>query len=112
MFKQKILKTPIKDFQLENNLDGYRRDKRLTKEDIKAIIQDKPVQFVIADVGHELEIISIDQCFKLWKAEVEKHLADASKHNRLEDYPDEYLYFASKWIAEDLSPIILLEKQH
>ncbi|QKG52366.1 hypothetical protein [Hymenobacter sp. BRD67] len=112
MFKQKVLKTPIKDFQLGNNLDGYRRDKPLTKEDIKVIIQDKPIQFIIADVGHELEIISSDQCFNFWKYEVKKHLADASKRNRLEDYPDEYLYFASKWIAEDSSPIILLEKQH
>lgn len=122
VFKQIILQIPIKDFQLGNNLDSYKRNKWLTKEDVKVILQAGPVQFAVADVGHELEITDADQCFKFWKAEVEKHLADASKKHRkkfrpkewprLEDYPDEYMYFASKWIAEGLNPIILLEKHH
>jgi hypothetical protein len=106
------METPIKDFQLGNDLASYRRENRLTKEELRVILQAGPVLFAIADVGHELEIIDITQCFKFWKAEAEKHLADPSKPSRLEDYPDEYLYFASKWIAEDLSSIILLEKHH
>ncbi|MFD1872452.1 hypothetical protein [Hymenobacter bucti] len=111
-FKQKIMETPIKDFQLGNNLDSYQREKRLTKEELNVILQAGPVLFAVADAGHELEVIDTSQCFKFWKSEVEKHLADPSKLSRLEDYPDEYLYFASKWIAEDSSPIILLEKHH
>ena len=103
---------PIKDFQLGDGLGSYRREKRLTKEELKVILQAGPILFVIADVGHELEVIDTGQCFKFWKAEVEKHLTDPSKPSRLEDCPDEYLYFASKWIAENLSPIILLEKHH
>ncbi len=106
------MRMPIKDFQLGDGLGSYRREKQLTKEELKVILQAEPILFAIADVGHELEVIETDQCFKFWKAEVEKHLADPSKPARLEDYPDEYLYFASKWIAEDLSPITLLEKHH
>ena len=112
VFKQIIERMPIKDFQLGNDLNGYKREKRLIAEEIKDILQAGPVLFAIADVGHELEVIETGQCFKFWKAEVEKHLADPSKPARLEDYSDEYLYFASKWIAEDLSPIVLLEKHH
>jgi hypothetical protein len=112
VFKQKIMETPIKDFQLGNNLDSYRRAEWLTKEGIKTILRTGPILFAIADVGHELEIVDSDQCFRFWKTEVEKHLADPSKNSRLEDYPDEYLYFASKWLIENSSLIILLEKQH
>jgi hypothetical protein len=112
MSKQTIMETPIKDFQLGDGLDSYRREKRLTKEELKIILQAGPILFAIADVGHELEIINTSKCFKFWKTTVEKHLANPSQLSRLEDYPDEYLYFASKWTAEDLSPIILLEKQH
>ncbi len=106
------MRMPIKDFQLGNNLDGYQREKQLTKTELEAILQVAPILFAIADVGHELEVIDIDQCFKFWKAEAEKHLADPSKPARLEDYPDEYLYFASKWVAENSGPVILLEKHH
>lgn len=110
IYNQKIPQTPVKDYQLGNGLDTYKRDRSLTKESIKEILQSGPIQFLIADVGHKLEIIDASQCFKFWKAEVEKHLAD--KPTRLEDYPNEYLYFASKWIAQGLSPVILLEKHH
>ncbi len=107
---QKILQTPVKDFQLGNGLDTYRRNRQLTRENIKVILQKNSIQFLIADVGHKLEIIDASQCFTFWKAEVEKHLA--SKSTRLEDYPDEYLYFASEWVAEGLNPVLLLEKHH
>ena len=109
---RKILVTPIKDFQLGNNLDSYKRTGSRTKEAVKNILQTGPVQFAIADVDRELEIVDTDRCIKFWREEVEKHLAEASKKCRLEDFPDEYMYFASKWIAEGSSPIILLEKHH
>ncbi len=112
VLKRKILETPIKDFQLGNDLANYKRAGSLTKEGIKDILQTGPVRFAVADVGHELEIVDADQCFIFWKAEAEKHLADSLKGHRLEDFPDEYIYFASKWLADGDSPIILLEKQH
>jgi hypothetical protein len=109
---RKILATPIKDFQLGNDLDSFRRAGSLTREAIKDILQTGPVQFVVADVGHELEIVDTERCVKFWREEVEKHLAEASKKCSLEEFPDEYMYFASKWLAKGSSPIILLEKQH
>lgn len=107
---QMILQIPVKDFQLGNGLDTYRRNRQLTGENMKSILQKKPVQFLIADVGQKLKIIDASQYFTFWKAEVEKHLA--SKSARLEDYPDEYFYFASEWVAEGLNPVFLLEKYH
>ena len=108
--KRIIQHTPIKDYQLGTHLTDYKRDKQLTKADIAAMLQTGPVWFAIADVGHELHLIEPEQCFKFWKLGIKEHLADVP--SRLEDFPDEYFYFASHWVAEGARPIILLEKHH
>ena len=105
-----IQHTPIKDYQLGAHLEDYKRDKGLTKAGIEAMLQVGPVWFAVADVGHELHLIEPAQCFNFWKSDIKQHLADIP--SRLEDFPDEYFYFASHWIAEGAMSIILLEKQH
>jgi hypothetical protein len=102
--------TPVKDFQLGAHLNDYKRDRQLTKAEVNLVLKAGSVWFVIADVGHELRLVEPAQCFKFWQQEVSQHLADGP--GRLEDFPDEYLYFASFWVAEGARPIILLEKYH
>ena len=74
------------------------------------MLQAGPIWFAVADVGHELRLIELDQCVKFWKLDGKPHVAENS--GRLEDFPDEYLYFASHWVAKGARPIILLEKHH
>ena len=108
--KRIIQQTPIKNYQLAIHLEEYKRGKGLTKTEIEAMLQVGPVWFAVADVGHELHLIEPAQCFKFWKLDVKQHLADMP--SRLEDFPDEYFYFASHWIAKGAKSIILLEKHH
>lgn len=83
----------------------------LGSADIRELLRAGEVRFVVADVGHPLNWISQSNCFAIWRQEVQPHLAEPGQKVKLEQFPDQYLYFASRW--EDGShPIILLSKMH
>ena len=94
----------------KENIDASRNG-YLTSDEIKMLLRDSPVQFIVADIGHKLEWISLDSSFDFWKVEVKPHLADHFQN--FENFPDSYAYVASAWtgaIASNL--VILLEKYH
>jgi hypothetical protein len=70
------------------------------------------VRFVVADVGKPLEWIPNNQRYDFWKDEVKAHLAAPESKAFLEEFPDEYCYFASEWNSYDGDTIILLSKAH
>lgn len=81
-------------------------------EAIRDLLRLGTVRFVIADVGLELHWISEDHCFEAWKLEVKPHLAEPEDQRvHLDEFPDEYAYFASHW-EDGSTPIIVLWKRH
>ncbi|MCC6279651.1 MAG: hypothetical protein IT262_03560 [Saprospiraceae bacterium] len=82
----------------------------LTKEQIRQILKETPVEFVVADVGLRLKWVEASQCYSFWKSEAESHIADGDLIN-IDSFPDKFAYVASEWQANGGIPIILLEKQ-
>lgn len=80
-------------------------------EAIRDLLRLGTVRFVVADAGLELHWLSEDHCFEVWKQEVKPHLAEPEQQAYLEDFPDEYFYYASHW-EDGSTPIILLWKMH
>jgi hypothetical protein len=84
----------------------------LTEDDIRSLLRSGNIQFVIVNVGASSCWIQPSECFQFWKDELQPHLAREATVI-LEEFPDEYCYFASQWDGGDpASPIVVIEKQH
>ncbi len=83
----------------------------LTAFDIRTLLQAGSVWFVVANIASPLRWVSVGECFRFWKAEVQSRVADPGGA-RLEDFPGEYCYFASEWAEEDGPPVVLPAVAH
>ena len=84
----------------------------LTPTNIRDLLKQGEVYFIIADVGQKLLWIQPAECYEFWKSEVEKHVAINLDNINLEDFPGNYAYIASKWTSYAHIPVVLLEKIH
>ena len=84
----------------------------LSSSDIIELFRVGRVRFVIADIGRRLQWVSPAVCYDFWKSEAKMHIAEPNVELYLQDYPDEYCYFASEWRADDGKPIVVLSKWH
>ena len=89
-----------------------RRIRNLDRENIRELMKQTPIVFVLADVGKKLNWINPDKCHQFWKEEVLEHLADNPDKIYLDDFPGDYTYIASEWAIESKETIVLLEKAH
>lgn len=95
----------------EGDIDAE-RTRHLTDKNIQEILSASPVEFVIADVGLNLQWISLEKTFDFWKNELKPHLANGMGGFQLDKFPGNYAYVASEWSGDNLTKIILLEKYH
>jgi hypothetical protein len=79
--------------------------------EIRKLLREGRVRFVVADVGLQLVWISDTECFNYWKREVQLHLATPESRASLDDFPGNYFYRASLW-HDGGPPIVLLSKCH
>lgn len=96
------------------NYEGFidlKRIKYINLIEIKELLNQYPVEFVIADIGKKLKWISIENCYDHWVNEIKKHIAYDYDIINIEEYPESYAFIASIWKNEKQS-IILLEKYH
>jgi hypothetical protein len=76
-----------------------RRLRPLSSDDIRALLRGGGVRFIFANPGAPLTWAQGPEVFKVWKTEVEPHLAAPDAEVLLEQFPGEYAYFASLWTA-------------
>ena len=88
------------------------KEKYLDKAEIRELLKQALVEFVIADVGSELKWITADNCYKFWKAEVQDRVIDNPRKFYPAYFADNYAYIASLWAGINKQSIILLEKSH
>jgi len=87
--------------------------RQLRFSDVADLLRAGKIRFVVADIGSRLQWITPEECYTFWKSEVKPHIAEPEAQSRLEDFPDEYCYFASEWkTANGGDPIVLLTKSH
>jgi hypothetical protein len=84
----------------------------LNSKDIRELLKINLVQFVIADVGHKLEWLKIEDCYKLFKNEFSNHIIENPLAIDLPSLKGEYGYLASSWSGEFKTSIVLMEKFH
>jgi hypothetical protein len=70
------------------------------------------VEFVIADVGLNLQWIIVEKCYEFWKSEVTEHLADDLNKIFMDEFPGNYAYISSLWKGGTEGLVILIEKFH
>lgn len=63
----------------------------LEQQDIRQLLRDGPVTFVVADMGAPLRWLNGDAVFEFWKREVRPRVLGTERF-RLEDFPGEYGY--------------------
>jgi hypothetical protein len=107
-----VTRLPITELRTKEGIPvGAERVRDLDREHTGKLIREGPVQFVVTDVGAPLTWIAPSRCYEFWKREVQPHLYDETRP-RLENYPDEYFYFASEWRLESGDRTVVLETVH
>jgi hypothetical protein len=86
------------------------RGRPLSSADIRDLLREDPVQFVVVDIGLKPRWIGLDDCYRFWMDEVQPHLAepDAKVTNN-----GVYCYWAFEWHSDEVgSPIVVLEQRY
>ena len=89
------------------------RGRALSSEDVRELLRNGPVQFVVVDVGVKPRWIEVEDCYRFWMDEVKLHLIEPGAKVILDELPECYGYWASEWLREEVTtPIVLLEQCH
>src|SRR5262245_61103184 len=107
-----VIELPLHELWDHSGTVAAERSRPLSAQDIRCLLGDGPVRFVVVDVGGKPDWVPESRCHLFWKGEVQPHLADPDQRAVLEDFPGGYCYFASEWTGPDGPPIIVLERYH
>ncbi len=89
------------------------RIRDLGVDDIRSLLRQGSVQFVIANVGSALDWIHPGLSFDFWRNVAQDRIVSPNARGfRLEDFPGQYCYRATLWTTNDAGDIILLEMFH
>ncbi len=89
------------------------RVRNLSVDDIKSMLRQGAVQFVVANVGSPLDWIHPDLSFDFWRKLAKQRIVSADADGfSLDDFPGGYCYFAGLWRTPDAGDIIVLETHH
>jgi hypothetical protein len=106
-----VTQLPLTTLWINNVEVSALRERYLDTTEIRELLKQMPLVFIIADVGKELQWIEKDKCFAFWKEEVEIHVANDIHKIILDDFMDGYAFIASQWTSEE-GLMVLLEKVH
>ncbi len=105
-------KTPLDELWDQNGPLKAQRIGRRTSGQIRQLLRESGLDFVVADVGLPLQWHTGEEALRFWataKNQICDHLEQGCE---LESFPDEYFFFAEEWRAESGEIIILLIRNH
>lgn len=112
--KQRIVgSTPLAEiWNSDGDLDAERiRD--IGADDIKSMLRQGTVQFVVANVGSPLDWIQPDLSTDFWRKNAKHRIVPTDADGfLLDDYPDGYCYCAALWRIQNSDDVIVLETHH
>lgn len=98
------------------NHDGELKAERIRDigvDDIKSMLRQGNVQFVVANIGSTLDWIHSDLSMDFWRKTAKQRIASPDDVGfSLDRYPDGYCYCAALWRIQDSDDIIVLEAHH
>lgn len=109
--KKIVTSLPIENLWNDTGIVVAKRSRDLYEIDIRKLLGNGPISFVVASLGQELNWIAKEDNFDFWKNEVIPHLANSDKIN-LDGFENGYCYSASEWKVSDGTILILLEMFH
>ena len=107
-----ITRLPLQQLWRDDGSVSDGREASLSAPEIKELLGAGPVHFVVADVGFPPAWTPARESYRFWKNDVQPHLVEPDAPVSPEDWPGEYVYFASRWGDDAGVPIIVLEKHH
>jgi hypothetical protein len=90
-----VIRIPVSELWDSTGSLPVEKRRTLTTGEIASLLRQGRVRFVVADIGHRLEWIPLQQCYEFWKTEVKPRIADMEQFD-LENFPDAYCYVASE----------------
>ena len=106
-----VTRLPLEHLWRSETTVGSRRS-ALTSDDLRKLLRQGIVEFVVADVGQALQWIKPEDCYGFWKTEISPHLATAAGITP-EQFSGAYCYLASDWGSGETGlPIVVLERYH
>ncbi|MEM1115588.1 MAG: hypothetical protein AAF845_11405 [Bacteroidota bacterium] len=113
-FVPQVIRIPLSKVWSESGVViATERESDLSEAALRELLRLGSVQFVVANVGTPLRWVTESETFAFWKSEVRPHLADPSEDgHRLDDFPDNYFYHATRWRWSEPAALVVLEMHH
>ena len=92
-------------------LGGAVKKRDLASADVKGLLRDGRLRFIVAELGLPLRVVALEDCYDFWKRDVKHHLCD---HHPCyaEDFEDDYFYHATEWDDGSDTPFVFLFRSH
>jgi len=109
MQESEITSLPLTSLVTPTGPARFHRD--VGTDDIRKLLQQGSVRFVVANIGEPLRWIAQSECFEFWKQEVKCRVAEPTHQVHVQDFPEEYCYIATEWY-DSSGLLILLATAH
>ena len=105
-----VTQLPLRGLWTDTGSIRASRIRPLSSSDVRDLLRQDPVNFVVVDVGVKPRWIPRDDCYRFWMDEVQHRLLDPDPKAGTGDMPYLYCYRASEWQSEEIdAPIVVLE---
>ena len=103
-----VTQLPLRGLWTDSGSVEAVRGRDLSSGDVRELLRNGPVQFVVVDVGQKPRWIELEDCYRFWMDEVKDQLAEPDVQAS-----GVYAYRASEWVSEEAkAPIVVLEVGH
>ncbi|MGZ4788060.1 MAG: hypothetical protein ACXVZV_10345 [Terriglobales bacterium] len=108
-----VTQIPLRGLWSETGSIRASRLRNLSSLDIRDLLLEGEVQFVVVDVGLKPRWIAVGDCYSFWMDEVQHRLAEPDAQLTSSQMPGIYSYRASEWHSDEITvPVVVLELYH
>ena len=109
-----VTSLPLSELWNEKASTAAIRQRHLSYEDLRQLVQSGQVRFVVANVGAPLRWVPAGESHSFWKLEVRLHLVnEPDRPFDIYSFPEGYCYVASEWRDSDEGrATVVLELHH
>jgi hypothetical protein len=110
-----VTQLPLSELWDDAGLLPHTRGQLVGRHKIAELLGTRPIQFFVANVGHPLDRVPFEDCYRYWKQDVKARLVEPAAAERgfhPEHFPGGYCFIGTEWGAVGHEPVVLLETFH
>lgn len=108
-----VTSLPIEQLWVDEGPVNASRTRAVGTTALTDLLRAGPVRFVVINLGERPRWIPEEACFTFWKSEVKGRVIEPDGDEiYLDQFPGGYCYWASEWVSDSGSPIVVLEMSH